>query len=320
MKRFFKSTSYFTLILCPLVYIIISIFGYYFFKPSLLGDSFIGLPNLFNINITTHHLLNVFIVSLVSILIYYYCEDGKYLDQSTSLGALTYSILASSIIYRYGTDNLTISLILLVTAMIFIQKSVLLSKLNAPLFSFSACVVLAVLFSPKLLMLLIWMFLVPIFIGRNTLKDFIALLLGIVTVLFLVSFFYFWNDDLKNCYFYYNLVFESGELLKNLSAKYISIIAFLFIFLLVALNQIFLINPSTVLKNRKSFNIVFSSFCFILPSFFFIKGFDLKYVEVIALPLSLLYTQYLISTHRRWLPIIFFVGLIITSVFFIPTI
>jgi len=318
MNRFFRSTSFLPLIFTPIVYIIIAIFGSYFLKPVPIVDCFIGLPNLFNITLSTHHVLNIFILISVSTLIFWYCEDGKYLDQSTSLGALIYSIMASSIIYKYGTDNLTISLVFLVLAMIFIQKAVLVSKSNSPLFSFSVCIVLAVLFSPKLVMLILWMFLIPIYIGRNTLKDFTALLLGILTVLFFVLFFYFWNNNLENCYDSYKLIFESGELLRDLSIKYISIIVFLLFFLLLALNQIFIKNPSTVLKNKKSFNIIFSLICFLLPSFFFINGFELKYVEIIALPLSLLYTQYLISTQKKWIPTVFFLGLIIVGVFLVP--
>ena len=71
------------------------------------------------------------------------------------------------------------------------------TKSNGALYDFGFLIALSVAIYPKFILLIAWAFGVLFFSGRSTLKDIVALWLGILTPVLFIAFYYFWTDRLE---------------------------------------------------------------------------------------------------------------------------
>lgn len=226
----------------------------------------------------------------------------KFLTQTTTLPALCYVLLTASIIgMPEGNFGLQIAVFWVAWAYAGLSGAIHDSQSNSPLFNLGFFCCLAVLFYPKAVLLLAWGFGVLFFSGRSTLKDITALLLGILTPLFFVAFYYFWTDSLGELPGRFREAIVSGVYLRELSVDEMVRFGCLLILLLLSLYNVVNAYSALIVSQRRGLLSLLSMLFFLVLNIFVIPGITPDFMYLLAFPLAYLYSQYFITYRRHWI-------------------
>lgn len=239
-----------------------------------------------------------FVVVLgLAYLIFFINEKFKFLQQTTTLPSLIYVLLTSGIMVNLGFDYLLIAVFIMALAIERIQTAINDIKSNNALFDFGILVTLAVAIYPKFVLLLLWALCVTFFSGRTTLKDFMALLFGLLTPVTFLVFYYFWIDRLGQLsgIFMQNLLI--GEHIHKLPAIEIARLCVLLFVLLVALFNFSARYSLQMVSHRRGLLAMVSMLFFLVVTLFVVPGNYYDFMYMIALPLAFIYAQFFL-THR----------------------
>lgn len=288
------------LFVLPFIVLAVSFFSTYI--PEIVTPAFRvrGVINIAYINDLDKVLKTVigFVMVLgLAYLIFFINEKYKFLTQTTTLPSLIYVLLTSGIMVNLGFDYLLISVFVVALAISRLQAAINNNKSNNSIYDFGCCITLAVAIYPKFVLLLLWAICVLFFSGRSTLKDIMALLFGLLTPLLFISFYYFWIGQIKELpeLFVSNLLI--GEYIHQFPRIEIIRLGMLLLLLLIALYNIIIYYPVSVVNQRRGILSVVSMLLFLSLTFFVIPGNYYDFMYILALPLSFIYGQYFITNR-----------------------
>ena len=183
------------LFVLPFLVMAIAFLSGYFSLESLQSVQVKGVINMAYINQLDKSWLSAigFVMVLgVAYLIFFLSERFKLLGQTTTLPSLIYILLTSGIMVNVGFDYLLIAVFIVTVAVWKLQMAINDTKSNGALYDFGFLIALSVAIYPKFILSIAWAFGVLFFSGRSTLKDIVALWLGILTPVLFIAFYYFW--------------------------------------------------------------------------------------------------------------------------------
>lgn len=245
--------------------------------------------------------IGILLLFCLSFLVFLVSDRYKFLSHITVLPAVIYALLGIGEVCYYGMNNYLLAALCVVLAIFRLQSAIVNTQSNAPVFSFGFFVMLAVLFCPKLIMLLVWSIFVLPFSGRATLKDLMALFIGVFTVLFFTGSYYFLTDQLALFpQIFANTLTEGQSFWSIMPEKRIAFIVF-GILILVSLYNIMLTYPAAIVSQRRGMLSMLSMLLFVGSSLFFIPFNCYGITLITAIPLSYMFTQYFISHRVRWM-------------------
>ncbi|MEG2278024.1 MAG: hypothetical protein RSC80_09400 [Odoribacter sp.] len=273
--------------------------GYFSLHPlqTIPVKGLINVPYIDGLNKISLSIAGFVLVVLLAFMIFFISERFKLLSQTTTLPSLIYVLLVSGIMINIGFDYLLIAVFVVALAVERLQRAIDLSKSNAALFDFGFLILLAVAIYPKLIFLILWALCVIFFSGRTTLKDLVALCIGLLTPLLLILFYYFWVDRLDQ---FMNLFMNNllmGEFMYQLPLIELIRLGMLFLLLLVALYHLSTKYPLLMVNQRRGLLSLVSMLLFLVLTLFLIPGNLYNFMYMLALPLSFIYAQYFITSR-----------------------
>lgn len=288
------------LFVLPFLVMAIAFIGSYFPSVSMEVTQIKGCIDLAFINHLDKFWLSVIggiTVLGIAYMIFFIGERFKLLQQTTTLPSLIYVLLTSGIVVNLGFDYLLIAVFIITIAIVRLQLAINDIKSNHPLFDFGALVVLAVAIYPKFVFLIAWALCASFFSGRSTLKDISALLLGLLTPVLFVVFYYFWTDRLVQLpeIFISNLL--AGEYVHRLPAVEFIRLGILLFLLFVALINFSARYSVLVVSHRRGILAFVSMLFFLSVTLFVIPVNYYDFMYMLALPLAFMYGLFFLS-HR----------------------
>lgn len=288
------------LFVLPFIVMAVSYFSTYMPEMTVPAFQVRGVINIAYINDLDKVLKTVFgfvMVLGLAYMIFFVNEKYKFLTQTTTLPSLIYILLTSGIMVNLGFDYLLVSVFVVTIAISRLQSAIINGKSNGSIYDFGCCITLAVAIYPKFILLLLWAICVLFFSGRSTLKDIMALLFGLVTPMLFIAFYYFWIGGIKELpeLFISNLLL--GEYIHQFPKIEIVRLGMLLFLLLIALYNIIIYYPVSVVNQRRGILSVVSMLIFLSLTFFVIPGNYYDFMYILALPLSYIYAQYFITNR-----------------------
>lgn len=250
----------------------------------------------------------------ISYLIFFIVERYKLLSQTTTLPSLIYVLLTGGVMMKFGFDALLISVLVAVLAVGRLQMAINEPKSNKALYDFGFLITLSVVVYPKFILLLAWAFGVLFFSGRSTLKDIMALWLGMLTPPLFVGFYYFWNDGLEKLPSLFMNNLQEGEFIHHLPLPEFIRLGILLFILLAALYRLSQKYPVLVVCQRRGILSLLSMLVFLSLTFLVIPGNYYDFMYMFAMPLSFLYAYYFLNTRKALFNNLMFILLLTASV------
>lgn len=256
-----------------------------------------------------------FVVVLgLAYLIFFINEKFRLLSQTSTLPSLIYVLLTSGLMVNLGFDYLLIAVFIVALAAERLQTAIKYPQTNTPLFDFGALIMLAVAVYPKFVLLILWALCVLFFSGRSTLKDIMALLLGLVTPVIFVVFYYFWVDRLALLPGIFSRHLLAGRYLHTLPAIEIARLGMLSFLLLLSLYHLAVRYSLLVVSQRRGILSLVSMLVFLTVTLFIVPGNDYGFMYMISLPLAFIYAQYFLTQRIVIFGNLMF-GLLLTACF-----
>ena len=292
------------LFLLPLVAAAIVVLGHFMGADGLPGVMVGGLLNLQcldDMNPLGRVLTGIGGMLVVAYLIFIVNNVFRLLYQRTTLPALIYVLLTAGMVMSLHSCNFMVAILLMVLAFVRLLMAVNEARSNAPLFDFGLLMTLAVVFYPKLVVMLLWTMCVPMFSGRSTLRDFSALLTGMMTTGLFVVFGAFWTDQLAILPQVFTENLLSGEFVDQLPHVEVVRLGMLLPLLLIALWELFARYPAMTVSQRRGLLALVSMMLFMVINLLAVPGNYVDYMYMLAFPLSFIYAFYFISQRLVWI-------------------
>ena len=288
------------LFVLPFIVMAIAFLSGYFSLEALQSVQVKGVINMAYINQLDKFWLSAigFVMVLgVAYLIFFLSERFKLLGQTTTLPSLIYVLLTSGIMVNIGFDYLLIAVFIVTIAVWKLQMAINDIKSNGALYDFGFLIALSVAIYPKFILLIAWAFGVLFFSGRSTLKDIVALWLGILTPVLFIAFYYFWTDrlELLPTIFTDNLMI--GEHIHHLPVIELVRLGMLVLVLIIALTNLSTRYSLMIVNQRRGILSLVSMMIFLSLTFVIIPGNYYDFMYMFAVPLSFLYAQYFICSR-----------------------
>ena len=285
------------LFVLPFLVMAIAFLSGYFSLESLQSVQVKGVINMAYINQLDKSWLSAigFVMVLgVAYLIFFLSERFKLLGQTTTLPSLIYILLTSGIMVNVGFDYLLMAVFIVTVAVWKLQMAINDTKSNGALYDFGFLIALSVAIYPKFILLIAWAFGVLFFSGRSTLKDIVALWLGILTPVLFIAFYYFWTDrlELLPAIFTDNLMV--GEHIHRLPVIDLVRLGMIVLVLIIALTNLSARYSLMIVNQRRGILSLVSMMIFLSLTFVIIPGNYYDFMYMFAVPLSFLYAQYFI--------------------------
>lgn len=245
--------------------------------------------------------------------VFWVANKYQFLGQQTALPALVYLLLAAGTVCRYGMSDYLLAAACVTGAIGRLQVAIADSMRNAPLFDFGVLVTLAVLLCPKLVMLLPWAMLTLPFSGRVVFKDFMAFLVGVLTVGVLAGGYYFCEGRLAALpdIFVGNLL-DGGNFWAIYPGKVWAFVL-LGVLLLFTLGGTWPKSSTTVISQRRGMYSLILLLFFVGSSLFFVPFNSQEVLLVVFLPFAYLLVRYFITLRRNWAVCVCFFLLVAAS-------
>lgn len=298
MRDFLKSRRIYMLFVLPLVVAVIAFIGQCVMGPSMHTVSVQGCIDLSfvgGLDPCWKAVAGGGIVLAVALLIFFIHQKFKLLYQRTTLPSLIYVLLVSGILLNTGFEYMLVGVLVVGLAVERLLTAIYDTQRNSPLFDFGGLIMLAVAIYPKFVLLLLWAVCVLFFSGRSTLKDMAALLVGLLTPVIFVTFYYFWTDRLVELpdVFLGNLL--SGEYIRHLPVIDWIRLGILIVLLLAGLASISMKYPVLIVSHRRSMLALVWMLVFLVLTLFVVPGSYADFMYLLALPLSLIYAHYFLT-------------------------
>lgn len=300
MNEFLKSKRLYMLFVLPFLVLAISFFSAYFPAIPVHSVPVKGVINIAFLNDWDKMLVTItgFIMVLgLAYMIFFVNEKHKFLSQTTTLPSLIYVLLTSGIIVNLGFDYLLISVFVVALAIERLQAAINDIQSNRSIFDFGCLITIAVAIYPKFVLLFLWSICVLFFSGRSTLKDIVALLLGLLTPVLFLTFYYFWTDRLVEFPHIFTENLLIGDYIHALPRIEIIRLGMLLFLLLIALYSVMVNYPVSVVNQRRGVLSVVSLLLFLSLTLFVIPGNYYDFMYILALPLSFIYAQFFINNR-----------------------
>ncbi len=307
---FLRSRKAFALLLLPFILAAIVVSGYCFrpvfpyVAPYSQGLLSVDLPDTFPLVWNT--VLGGVAVLVAACLLFLLNARYKLLPYNTPVPSFLYVMMTAGLLINRGFDSMLAAVLVTILAFFSLQGAINNNKTNAPVFNFGLCIILAVLLFPKFALLLLWAFCVMLFSGRSTLKDILALLLGIVTPLFFVVFYYFWEERLEDMWPMFWGILVSGEYVMGIGTSEMIRYGFLLLLLIFSLFSLLANYGGSVVSQRRGVFSLLSLLFFCGATPFLVPGISHDFMYLLAFPLTYLYTNYLATLrYALWGDILF---------------
>ncbi len=218
----------------------------------------------------------------------------KLLYQRTTLPSLLYVLLTSGTMVSIGFNYLLFAVFIIGLAITRLQSAINNTKNNASLFDFGALMMLAVAIYPKFVFLLLWALCAVLFLGRSTIKDVMALVVGFCVPALFVSFYYYWTDSLVllSQRFMNHLV--TGHYIHDLPIVEILRLSLLFILLIIAVSHFFSKYSAMIVYQRRGMLSLVSMLLFLIVTLLVLPGNYYDFMYMLAFPLVFIYSHFFI--------------------------
>lgn len=174
----------------------------------------------------------------------------KFLAQQTTLPAVIYVLLTFGLIVQGTFSWILFFTFFISLAFIGLLGAINNTKSNRFIFNFGFWIAWTVLFYPKFILLVLWAFCVLFFSGRSTLKDIMALLIGILTPVYFTFFYYYWTDQLNEFFSLFKDNLLEGEYLRQLTIFQIVRYGTLLFLLFISLYYITVYYPVSMVSSE----------------------------------------------------------------------
>lgn len=319
---FLKSKKLYMLFLLPFWVAVIALIGYYKgveVRQFSISRGVISMDFLTGISPSVSRYVGYGMILIVAYLLFYLNGRYKFLPHLTTLPSVVYILLTAGWVLNRGFDPMQVSAFFSALGFIGLLGAINDTKSNRFIFDFGFWVSLAVLISPKLIILLLWAFCVLFFSGRSTLKDISAILLGWITPVFFTLFYYFWTDRLGEFAGTFRDDLLSGEYVFRLAGTVTVCYGILFVLLLISLYSIMVFYPISVVNQRRGILSFLSMLFFCGISLLVVPDLYPRIFYILFFPLAYIYSQYLLNQRLRWLgDVIFLLLLAVCTVFCFP--
>lgn len=285
------------LFILPLIVAIAGI--YHFYSGNHLTEG-TALPDIIPSEILAYlrpegKIFFIYLLTLgIAYLLFFVNIRYKFLAQTTTLPAVIYVILTIGLLVKGIFSWVLFPAFIIVWAFTGLLGAINNTKSNRFIFNFGFWIALAVLFYPKVVLLILWAFCVLFFSGRSTLKDIMALTIGILTPVYFILFYYYWTDQLNEFFILFKENLWAGEYLHQLTTLQIVRYSALLLLLFVSLYYITLYYPVSTVSQRRSMVSLLSMLVFCILTFLFIPGIRFDFMYLVAFPLSYIYSQYFV--------------------------
>lgn len=317
--RFLKSKKLYMLFLLPFIAVALAVVYFYaagYENQPAGAETMFPLGFIGNMSVEGAVTGGFIALLLFAYLLFFLNVKYKFLSQLTALPSLIYVLLTAALIPVYGMGYLHVALFLLMLGFGSLQTAILDSQSNSPIFNLGFFVACAVLVYPKFILMALWALCVLFFSARSSIKDVVALLLGVATALFFSLFYYFWTDHLSDFIPAFREHLLSGEFLTSLTRAEWIRVGILLLLSLVSLLKIVSYYPVFLVNQRRGIASVISLFFFLGLTVFVIPGIRMDFAYILAWPLAYLYAQYFILQRFGWLNDLFFLLLLLSC--FLP--
>lgn len=233
----------------------------------------------------------------IAYMIFFINEQFRLLRQTTTLPSLLYVLLTSGVMMNLGLSALLLAVFIVTLAVRCLQWVINDTKGNYALFDFGALVMLAVVVYPKFVLLLAWAICATLFSGRSTLRDISALLLGLLTPVVFLGFYYFWTDSLAQLPEVFVRDLLSGGNVHHLPAVEFVRLGVLLFLLLVALGNFSVYYSVLAESHRRSMFAFISMLFFLLLTLWVLPVDYYDFIYVLAFPLAFIYALFFL-VHR----------------------
>jgi len=254
---------------------------------------------------------------LVAYILFFITERYKLLLYSTVLPTLFYAFLTIGIYCHYGLNNYLAASFCLALGVWRLQEAIFYTRRNAPVFDFGFFVGATVLLCPDLVLLVAWALLVIPFSGRVSVRDWVAVLMGLCTPVLFAGGYYFWVDRLNELPERFVDLVLAGDFFWNLVKLYPIPFGVFILLILFSLGNVLICYPMTVIAQRRGMIAMFSLLLFLGSSLFLFPFSCHGVMYVLAIPLAYLFSQYFITQRTRWLGSSLFLLLLAACVLFV---
>lgn len=259
----------------------------------------------------------VLLLLLVAFFVFWVANKYQFLGQQTALPALIYSLLAVGTVCRYGAGDYLWAAACVAGAVGRLQAAIAEGGRNAPLFDAGVLVAVAVLLCPKWVMLLPWAFVALPFAGRGVLKDYVALVVGVLTVGVLAGAYYFYVGRLDEAAEVFAGSLMSGGSFWDILPEKRGALAVLAAVVLAAAGGMWPKSSTAVIAQRRGLYSIILLALFVGSSLFFIPFNSHEALLVVFLPLSYLLSRYFIVCRRCWVGGVLFLLLLGASLWLV---
>lgn len=307
---FYKKRLY-ILFLLPLLLAAIGFCGYLYAVEIAVPERVLSLVRIpFLERMEVAWVYRGILILLVSYLLYYANAVYRFLMHLSILPPLFYVLITGGLVACSANVYVLLSALSLMFAFLGLQRGIRDNQERAAVFNLGFFVALAVVFSPKILLLLAWGFGVLLFTGRSTLKDMLAVLFGILTVVFFLVFYYYWLDCPDRLWLEFWDILTAGK--SDLGFTIYSQIGMgvLVLLLIMSLVAVYRYYPVTIVNQRRAIAAVITLLFFLVANLLLIPGFSADFFYLLGIPLSYLYAHYFISQRSRFMGDVWFIVLL----------
>lgn len=286
----------------------------YFFRPGMsavvLPGGMPGIGSGEMLSVMESRCLGFGMMLAVAYSLFYINILYKFLPQSTTLPSVLYLLLTTGLVLYEGFQPVQVAVLAFALALAALQGAINHPKSNSYVYNFGFLCLVGVLIYPKLAVLLLWAFCVLFFSGRSTLKDMSALLLGVATPVLFVFFGYFWTGRWTEAVHLFAENVGAGSYAVQAGGPLLAAYGILAVLLLLALYHIMVFYPVSVVNQRRGILSFLSMLFFCGVSLLVVPGIYPDILYLLFLPLSYVYSQYLLIQRLRWLDDVVFLSLL----------
>lgn len=323
MIKFFRILNPVNLLWLILILIVLR-FGFFIQLPETLPFNFLELFSRMLVPIPTNHLLtpstNVFIAAVLvyiqALLINRLVNQYNLLAKPSTLPALTYITLCSLFIPFMVLSPPLICNFFIIWLFSKLLKFYKGEAVQATAFD-SGMIVAAgtIIYFPFIFVFLIIWISLMVFRSFNW-REWVAALMGFITVFFFLAVFYYWNDHIS---LFYKIWLPLGtHFPKRIKIDYYNYLVLIpaiaiMVLAIIKLQGNFL---KSYVQTRKAFQLLFFMFVVTALSFYVNTSFRLYHFILCLVPAGIIMSYYFLYATRRWFYESLYILLLLSIIFF----
>ncbi len=244
--------------------------------------------------------LGALLTFLQSLLVNKVVNEHKLTQRKNYLGGLVYILFSSLFIDGLLLSPAMVAATFIILATDRVFQLVRKEKMYGAVFDIGSLISLAVLFFFPTAVLVIFAFVAISTLRTTNYREYVTLLLGIITPLFLVFVFYFWNDESSVLPMHLINHYQKGWLLgfpeAILPRIQLGILVFFTVFLLAFVPSLVY---GSLIQIRKFTGMLILAILLTVGGFFLQQTIHLSYSLLLAFPLSIFTVMLVINTRKN---------------------